>query len=157
MPANHGGKREGAGRPRVGEIQLRSKIPAAQVGSIEAFGEGKGLNAGLRLFIDFSLSVVEKELRPNVHARYRAPENIRFDDFVAPLREPSSVHNLYGSLRDVPSVKGRLPFGRDRTLWIVVPGGRISAPTEVEYERDAGTMLDALREAGINCRWIAPS
>lgn len=153
MLTRHGGKREGAGRPRIGEIQLRAKIPADEAASIEEFGEGKGLSEGLRRFIDFSLSAA-KELRQGVFARYRPTSNVTFNEFVAPLCKSGLVHNLYGSSPHVLSVKGRLPFSSGQTLWVVAPGMRISAPTALEYERDAETILEALREEGIHCRWI---
>jgi hypothetical protein len=125
---------------------------------IEEFGEGKGLREGLRKFIDFSLSASasNEELGHGVSASYRTSVGISFDEFVEPLRESGSTHNLYGSLRDVLSVKGRLPFN-GQTLWVVVPaGGRTSAPTEPEYDRDAKTILGALLDKGICCRWIKP-
>jgi hypothetical protein len=95
-----------------------------------------------------------KEIREGVWA-FWTPSNISFDEFVEPLRESGSKHNFYGSLRDVLSVKGQLSFN-GKTLRVVVLGGRTSAPTAFEYDRDAETILQALRDERIHCCWIKP-
>ncbi len=138
-------------------VHRRRRIPQEMAGLVTEFDEAKGLSERLRDIINFAFfPATKKELSNNVFVCFRSMENMTFDEFIAPLYRSGSTHNIYGSLKNALTVKGRLAFGDGRTLWAFVPGGRMTAPTEAEYIRDQQKIIHALQEAGINCQWLMP-
>lgn len=155
MANPHGGKRLGAGRPRVADRQLSARISANLADELERWGEGGGMTAGLRFMSEFT-SGVSVELSPGVWMRFHprsATADTTLEDAAGILLDSllrSRGKNIYLSAgdRSALTVKARLALGDGLSAWFFVPARRVAAPSPDEFDEDLRKICECLAKLG---------
>lgn len=155
MASPHGGKRVGAGRPRVADRQLSARISADLADELEAWGEGGGMTAGLRLMSEFS-SGVAVELSQGVWMRFHpraVTGGATLGDAAGMLleslfRSRGKNINLFVGDKNALTVKARLPLGEGLSAWFFVPARRVASPSPDEFDNDLRRIYECLAELG---------
>lgn len=158
---SHGGRRLGAGRPRVADVQLTARVSNAASKSIKAHGLDGGIAAGVRYVADFSAaataqlppgSAVWVSFQPLVGSEAKTVDEA-YREIVNRLLADGGCPAIYRCGRDLLTVKARIPLGNDTSLWLSVPAMRVQPPSKQEYEADIRKIEDFLVDTGLNAVW----
>lgn len=155
MASPHGGRRVGAGRPRVADRQLSARISADLADELEAWGEGGGMTAGLRLMSEFS-SGVSVELSHGIWMRFHpraVTAGATLTDTAGMLLDslllsPGKDINLFVGDKNALTVKARLPLGGGLSAWFFVPARRVAPPSPDEFDNDLRRICECLAGLG---------
>lgn len=158
---SHGGRRLGAGRPRVADVQLTARVSSAASTSIKAYGVGDGVAAGVRRMADLSAAITAQlpagspvwvSFQPLAGSRARDVEDA-YREILQHLFALGGRPVAYQCGRELLTVKARIPVGNDTSLWLSVPTRRIHPPSAKEYEVDLGRIKAFLINAGLDPMW----
>jgi hypothetical protein len=158
---SHGGKRLGAGRPKVADVQFTARVSGAASKTIKAHGLDCGIAAGVRNLADFSAAVTA-QLPPGsaVWVSFQRLSGSRakavdeaYREIVSRLLADGGRPVVYRCGRDLLTVKARIPLGNDTSLWLSVPAMRVQPPSKQEYEADIRKIELFLVDAGLDAVW----
>lgn len=162
MPTqSHGGKRLGAGHPRVGDVQLTARVIDSASKSIKAHGLGDGIAAGVRRGANLSAAItaalplgnaVLVSFQPLAGSKAKTIEEA-YREIVNCLVADGSRPTVYRCERNLRTVNARIALGNDTPLWLSVPAKRIQLPNKQEYQVEIGKIKDFLVEARLDAVW----
>lgn len=159
--SSHGGKRPGAGRPKVADVQFTARVSKAAAQSIKAHDLEEGMAAGVRQMVDFSTAVTAQlplgsevwvSFHPLVGSRATAVDKA-YQEIVNRLVADGGSPVVYRSGSHLLTVKARIPLGNDTSLWLSVPAKRVQPPSKQEYDEDIRKIESFLVEAGLLAVW----
>lgn len=159
--SSHGGRRLGAGRPKIADEQLTVRVTSAASESVKALGQAHGVAAGVRYAIDLAASVtvpgqtvseVCVSFQPLADSKATTVEEA-LEEIFQWLHSCGHVLSVYKCGREALTVRARMPLGNSFSLWLSVPARRLKAPTPKEYQADLRKIKEFLVARGFQFCW----
>lgn len=149
------------GRPRADETKVFTAI-RLDADLLEAFkSNGKGwqtrINEALQEQMTVTLCLDVKE---QIYVRFHVPDQTTadttdeaFTDILSSLRA-RRVNHIYPVIGSYLTVKGRIPFGSNRSFWVYRAARRIRPASPDEVDSDRRDIVKALAAKGVTCHWV---
>lgn len=152
-------------RPRGRPISDETKVFTAirlDADLLEAFkSHGKGWQTRINETLQEQMTITAcLDAQSQIYARFRIPDETSvstiddaLNDILIGLQDKGTIP-IYPVIGSYLTVKGRIPLGNNRSIWVFRAAQRIQPASQSEISSDRLEILNALKSKGLICHWV---